>query len=365
MNRSSSKDFASLLLYDIPLLDVRAPGEFAKGAFPSAVNLPLMTDQERHLVGTCYKAHGQQAAITLGYNLVNKDVMEQRRQDWKRFAESHPQGYLYCFRGGLRSEIVQQQLANAGINYPRVDGGYKALRNFLLEQIQQLSQQADFLIIAGKTGSGKTRIISQFAQSIDLEHLANHRGSSFGSQLSPQPTQINFENSLAIALMKTSFKGQFPILLEDEGKLIGRCALPTEMRELIASKPMVIVQASLDKRIANIIRDYITQPLQDYRNYFGEDRGWNQFSQFILSSLERIKKRLGGLLHQQLAELFRQALYQYRSGKPDSVFSLWVSKLLQQYYDPMYDYQLSKSSRRLLFAGPENQVKKKIKEITY
>lgn len=123
-------DYRDIFLNDRPMMDTRAPVEFVKGAFPGVVNLPLMTDDERQRVGTCYKQQGQQAAIVLGHELVSGAIKAERVEQWAQFARANPDGYLYCFRGGLRSQIVQQWLHEAGLDYPRVGGGYKAMRTF-------------------------------------------------------------------------------------------------------------------------------------------------------------------------------------------------------------------------------------------
>ncbi len=116
-------DYRDIFLNDVPMMDVRAPVEFGQGAFPGVANLPLMDDGERQQVGTCYKHKGQEAAIALGHQLVSGATKRQRIEAWAQFARAHPQGVLYCSRGGLRSQIVQQWLLNeAGIDYPRVVG---------------------------------------------------------------------------------------------------------------------------------------------------------------------------------------------------------------------------------------------------
>ena len=103
--RPDAREFLDIFLNDVPMIDTRAPVEFEKGAFPSSISLPLMTNDERALVGTCYKQQGQDKAITLGHELVSGDIKEQRVNAWLGFAEQHPQGYLYCWRGGLRSQL--------------------------------------------------------------------------------------------------------------------------------------------------------------------------------------------------------------------------------------------------------------------
>ncbi len=201
-NLPSVNNFADIFVNDIPLLDVRAPVEFNQGAFPNSVNIPLMDDDEREAVGIRYKEQGQDSAILLGSELVTAEKRENRTQKWKTFFAQNPGGVLYCFRGGLRSKISQQWIADSLKDsdkpYPRVDGGYKAMRTFLLESIERISKNIPIIVLGGRTGSGKTRLLKQLRNSIDLEGLANHRGSAFGPTATPQPTPINFENALAV-----------------------------------------------------------------------------------------------------------------------------------------------------------------------
>lgn len=170
--RDDTEDYQRIFLEDVPLIDVRAPIEFQQGAFPLAVNLPLMNDRERQMVGTCYKQQGQQAAIALGHSLVNGKLRAQRTQAWVEQVVRQPTGYLYCFRGGLRSQLVQQWLHEAGINYPRIMGGYKALRHFLLTTLES-AMTLPMVIVGGNTGCGKTLLINEMAAGIDLENLAH------------------------------------------------------------------------------------------------------------------------------------------------------------------------------------------------
>jgi tRNA 2-selenouridine synthase len=203
--RDNTDNYRELFLNDVPMMDARAPVEFLKGAFPGVVNLPLMTDTERQRVGTCYKQQGQEAAIALGYQLVSGATKDERIAAWAAFAQAHPQGYLYCFRGGLRSQITQQWLkSEAGIEYPRVIGGYKAMRSFLLDTTEQALAECGFQVLGGMTGTGKTDVLLQLSNSLDLEGHAHHRGSSFGRHVSPQPAQIDFENRLAIDSSKSA-----------------------------------------------------------------------------------------------------------------------------------------------------------------
>ncbi|MGE3928439.1 MAG: tRNA 2-selenouridine(34) synthase MnmH, partial [Lautropia sp.] len=149
------EDYRSLFLAVAPLLDVRAPVEFCKGAFPGAVNLPLLTDAERQKVGTAYKQQGQDAAVALGHRLVGGEVRAARVAAWAAFARANPSGLLYCFRGGMRSGLVCEWLrTDAGIHYPRVRGGYKAMRHFLMQTLEAALDECSFVLLSGLTGTG-------------------------------------------------------------------------------------------------------------------------------------------------------------------------------------------------------------------
>jgi tRNA 2-selenouridine synthase len=197
-----SSDFRSIVLNDTPLIDVRAPVEFTKGAFPHAVNLPLMNDEERHLVGTRYKEEGNTEAVKLGHMLVSGALKEERIAAWLTFIASNPKAMLYCFRGGQRSQISQEWITQSSREIVRLKGGYKAFRNYLMEETERSVEHFQPIVLGGRTGSGKTILLNKIANTIDLEKLANHRGSSFGRDILSQPTQIDFENSLAYALIQ-------------------------------------------------------------------------------------------------------------------------------------------------------------------
>jgi tRNA 2-selenouridine synthase len=350
-SRPDTDDYLALFLNDTPLLDVRAPVEYSRGSFPSATNAPLMNDEERHRVGICYKEKGQDKAIELGHQLVSGDIKAQRIEAWKRFVAQHPDGYLFCFRGGLRSRLTQQWIRDAGINYPLVKGGYKALRRFLIDSLEARIESGNFRIVSGRTGTGKTRVLRQLPNPVDLEGLANHRGSSFGRQVTPQPSQIDFENRLAVAMLKAHHLVGGPIYLEDESRLVGRCALPESLRARMASSPLMILEQPMDERVAIIREDYVEGMLADYTERDGPEAGWLNFRDYLLSALDRIRKRLGGERHRELRALMEQALDQQQLDGQVQGHNAWIEALLRDYYDPMYDYQLSQKEGRILVRG--------------
>ena len=352
-------DLASLFIHDTPMLDVRAPVEFEQGAFPGAVNIPLMSDAEREAVGIRYKEQGQDAAILLGAELIPEVLQKQRKKDWAGFFNNNPDGVLYCFRGGLRSQISQQWIEDeTGIDYPRVTGGYKAMRRFLLDSIDRIAGKLPIVILGGRTGSGKTRVLKTLPNSLDLEGLANHRGSAFGPTATPQPTQINFENALAIQLLKAEHAAYDFIVVEDEGRNIGSVGIPQSLYDAMQQAPIVKLDVSDDERNKISIQEYVLDIHQQFLEQDENDQelAFNHLSAHLLASLEKIQKRLGGVRYQQARETMQEALGQYKTSKKLEGFDPLVNALLFDYYDPMYDYQISKKQHRIRFSGSQQAV---------
>ena len=348
--RTDLSDFSKVFLDDTPLFDVRAPIEFAKGSVPGAINLPLMTDQERESVGITYKEKGQDAAIECGHALVKGEEKASRVAEWKAFAETHPNGYLFCMRGGLRSQISQAWLQEAGVAYPLVRGGYKAMRRFLIEETERLVAKANLIIVAGRTGIGKTDFLGAVSNALDLEGLANHRGSSFGRRLGDQPTLINFENSLAVTLMKLSHTHCSPLFVEDESRRIGALEIPAPLSTKMADAPAIMIEEPLKARIDVIHRDYVSELRAEFQAVYLEEAE-KAYGTFLLSALQRIKKRLGGARYKEIEALMRDALINHEKTGDDSKHKVWIERLLVEYYDPMYKYQLERRTRNILFTG--------------
>jgi tRNA 2-selenouridine synthase len=355
--RADSDDYRGIFLNDIPILDVRAPIEYIKGAFPQAVNQPLMDDDERSLVGTCYKQKGSQAAIDLGHSLVSGAIKEQRIQAWANFARSHPEGYLYCFRGGLRSQISQQWLkTEAGIDYPRVLGGYKALRGFLLQTMDAAISECGFILLGGLTGVGKTELLIQLDNGIDLEGHARHRGSSFGRHARPQPAQIDFENALAVDMLKKRSLGLRSFVLEEESRMIGSCSLPLALHQNMPGYALVWLEDSFEGRVQRILSDYVIDLCAEFVALLGHEAGFSAFSDRLQDCLRRIVKRLGGQRYQRLSGIMEAALAEQRRGGSLDPHRGWIAGLLNEYYDPMYTYQRQQNAGRIVFAGDRRAV---------
>ncbi len=341
-----------MLTSGVPLIDVRAPVEYLRGAFPQAVNLPLLNDDERHQIGLRYKEAGQDKAIERGAELLDGKPREDRTETWRQYAQRHPEGAIYCFRGGLRSRIAQAWLAEAGIDWPLVTGGYKALRNVCLDALDRVPLSLPFVVVGGRTGSGKTNLLLQLKEHIDLEGLANHRGSSFGGMASEQPSPIDFENALAIELLRLdSMTDIAAVWLEDEAKLIGRRCLPDGFHAVMKRAPAVVLETPIEQRVATCTGDYVVNLLARYETALGVVDGFDAYADHHRKSLDRIRKRFGGERHAAALQLLETALAQHRDHADISAYVPFIELLLTEYYDPMYDYQLASKDREVLATG--------------
>ncbi|MEZ5491876.1 MAG: tRNA 2-selenouridine(34) synthase MnmH [Gammaproteobacteria bacterium] len=342
--------FQQLLVNATPLIDTRAPIEFSRGSFPSAVNLPLLDDSERDLVGKKYRAAGQAAAIELGEQLISGPLREQRLNQWIQFVSEHPDAVIFCFRGGLRSQTAQNWLADAGYSVPRVAGGYKAMRQFLTETTNRVSHTRELLVVGGKTGCAKTDLVNRIAAGVDLEGLANHRGSAFGRRIDPQPTQINFENQLAIRFLQLPFSDYERLVVEDEGHAIGSLSVPVELFLRMRQAPLAVVEEPLAFRVQTVLHAYVNV---NYSDFLAADppTAADSFSAYLHSSLQRIRRRLGADLYQEIEADLDEALRTHLQHQDSEAHKVWIEKLLRHYYDPMYDYQMQKKLHRLAFRG--------------
>jgi len=348
-------DFRAIVLERRPLIDVRAPIEFEKGAFPTSVNLPLMNNEERHLIGIRYKEAGNEKAVELGHELVQGSVKAARVQAWLDFIKQHPDTYLYCFRGGQRSKITQEWLAEAGVTLPRLKGGYKAFRNYLMQESERISEEAETIIIGGRTGSGKTLLIHKLDNMIDLEGLANHRGSSFGRYTTPQPQQIDFEDQLAYKLIQHENEGHKQLVIEHESHNIGRVFIPKPVFENLQQGSLIILETPVEERVQITYDEYVISALEQYKIHHGED-GEQVWFDDMSASLDRIKKRLGSERYHSLKVVLENAFRVQRvSGKLEA-HKEWVQALLEEYYDPMYDYQIEKTPIPIIFRGNEASI---------
>jgi tRNA 2-selenouridine synthase len=323
------------------IIDVRSEGEYEKAHFANTINIPILSDSHRHDVGLTYKIEGSEAAKALGHKLVSGDYKEQLIHRWCESINSHPQepALIFCWRGGLRSRLAQDWIYQNGCDVFRVDSGYKGLRH---EALKSLENPVPFVILSGMTGSGKTRLIHKLRHFIDLEGLAKHRGSAFGSHFGhSQPQQATFENKLAQAL--------YPVyqnyVLEDESPNIGRCHLPDSFYARMVSAPMVMIETPSRLRAFEIYQEYIQIP-------FANGMRLCDLEQSFVHNIERIRNKLGGLECDKIKSLLNKA-FRVDSLDEDRINTHldWIERLLTQYYDKQYLYSLSLKFRKTLFKG--------------
>lgn len=239
---------------DVLLIDTRSEKEYEKAHIPGAVNIPILNNEHRHIVGTIYKQEGRQAAVIKGFELVGPLFKEKMEMALKLSAGREV--LVYCWRGGMRSNILAWLLQMAGLRVTLLQGGYKAFRNYLLPF---LTAKYRIIILGGQTGSGKTEILHRLRaageQVIDLENLASHKGSAFGLLGMPeQPSQEQFENLLALELEKTDPRQ--PVWFENESRLIGRMIIPPALYERMRTTRVVEVHVSRAQREARILKEY-------------------------------------------------------------------------------------------------------------
>ncbi len=351
---AQTDNFQDIVLNDTALIDVRAPVEFEKGAFPNAINLPLMNNEERRVVGIAYKEKGNDAAMELGHKLVSGSVKEQRVQLWHDRVIKNPKALLYCFRGGSRSGISQEWLHDVGVDIVRIKGGYKAFRSYLLSEIDKAPSHFKPIVIGGRTGSGKTLLLKKIQNSIDFEGLANHRGSSFGKQISPQPSQIDFENRVAYNLIQQLHRGFNQLVFEDEGKAVGKLYIPPSLASYLRNAPLYILETSREERVEITFNEYVFEAQMAYAKEY--ENGVELWRSDMQQSMWRIRKRLGLERYKVLDALFLDALEVQKDANALEGHKVWIEYLLREYYDPMYDYQIQKSADRIVMRGSHEEL---------
>ena len=314
-------------LSNVSNIDLRSENEFKKGSIPQSVNIPILNNDQFKKVGIEYKKNGSDAAIALGHSLVKGSLKENLIHHWTEHLKKNPECLLYCFRGGMRSEIAVKWLNDCGVKVNRLKGGYKNFRNWVISQHLDIENYIkDWIIIGGLTGSGKTDFLRSFKESIDLEQIANHRGSAFGIRDGGQPTQSNFENILTLDYLNHKYE---KLILEDESRTIGRAGLPGFWYQKMQSSKLVILEVDDDKRAENIYYEYVYDELN---NGVNEDKLLEKY----LGSLNNIKRRLGNVVYNNIKDLMKSAFHQNEK----EIHKEWILRLLTRYYDKMYSYKL-------------------------
>ncbi|GFP76622.1 tRNA 2-selenouridine(34) synthase MnmH [Clostridium fungisolvens] len=364
---SVTNDFKSIVLNDTKLIDVRAPIEYEKGAMLNSINLPILSNEERHIIGICYKEKGNDEATKLGYKLVSGDIKENRVTSWVKKFKEDPNTMIYCFRGGSRSTIAQNWIYEAtGQDMIKLDGGYKAFRNYLIDSLEPENIKATPLVLTGYTGSGKTILLNKIKNSIDLEGIAHHRGSTFGHFVTPQPTQINFENNLAYSVIKHGDKNFKYMILEDESKNIGKSFIPKDFYSYFQSGDVIFLDATVEERVYNILEEYVVNGQREHIEALKDmDLGLEAWLEDMVASMERVKGKLGGDRMKVIVEELKLAFKTQKDTNDIDKHRNWIELFLTNYYDPMYKHSLDKANRNIIFRGNSREVIEFIEGLEY
>ncbi len=293
---------------EITLIDVRSPSEYKDATIPGSLNIPLFNDEERAEVGTIYKQTSPQAAKERGLEIFSAKLPA----FIKDFAQIEGKKAVFCWRGGMRSRTSATVLDLMGIKAYRLEGGYRTYRNWVVEKLNSFDLKPKVYVLNGNTGSGKTTILHRLRKkgypAIDLEGMANHRGSIFGQMGLKPHNQKTFDALLFQDLER--FQSSPYILIEGESKRIGKVLLPDFLVEKKEQGIQLFIDMPIEERITHILEDY--QP-------------WNHREECI-EAFDRIKRRIHTPIAKQIeedleAENFRAA----------------VGLLLEFYYDPLYE----------------------------
>jgi len=302
-------------------IDVRSPGEYNDNRIMNARNLPLLDDEERKIVGTLYKNAGKENAVEMGLELVSPKLSEYYKQ-FADIANEYDNVVVYCSRGGMRSKSVVELMNSTGMSVMQLKGGYKAYRNYVIEYLSSAAQRNKFIVLHGLTGVGKTEVLKLLQEEglcvLDLEELAKNCGSVFGHicYVEDPPSQKLFETAIFDVLYNASDKY---IFTESESKRVGSVMLPNEIYEMIVSHESlhILLEASPADRTKRLVDQYVRLSLKD------DDK--------LMEAIGHLRKRMGNEKVDFLLECIEAKDY-----------SSAVEKLIEEYYDPMYNYSIDK-----------------------
>ena len=307
----------ALLSPDGVAFDVRSPSEFIQGHIPGTISLPLMDDEDRHLIGIAYKQHGQDYAIELGFERLAPKLLSFFKKAKEYIVSKKDPVKVLCWRGGMRSGFVARLFESFGFKTATLQGGYKTYRRWIMKTFDSFDAPAGptFHILGGMTGTGKTSLLKALKergeQVIDLEGIASHRGSSFGMLgMALQPSTEQFHNE--IAFLFRSFDLSHPIWIEDESRLIGKCHVPDPLYRRIQSSRLFVIERPLEERLDNLLVDYGAISKEQ-----------------LIEATERVSKRLGGQTTKQIVTLIQQGDIRE------------AARAMLSYYDRAYEHSLS------------------------
>lgn len=308
---------------DLPVIDVRSPGEFESGHIPNAINIPIFDDDERAEIGTLYKQTGKEQAMIRGLQIVGKKAAELISS--LESAQIGSDCFVHCWRGGLRSEGFAWFMRGCGYQPQRITGGYKAFRTVAHDAFAQPKR---VIILAGASGSGKTQLLSTLKENgqqvIDLEKLACHRGSAFGGISQPmQPTVEQFENNLF--LQWKELDPERPVWVECESRSVGSVFIPQPIWTQMMSAPAISIEVDREKRIEFLVEEYGDLPPDE-----------------LADAIRKIGKRLGGdRLQAALTALENSDVHSCAAIALEYYDRAYIRSLGQDPYDPVETIQLN------------------------
>lgn len=308
------------------VIDIRAPIEFKTGAIPGAINIPLLTDDERQEIGTIYKNEGQDQAKWRAMEAVSPKLPT-LLESIKLAGKNNEHPVIYCWRGGMRSKAVVTFLDFAGVRAKRLIGGYKAYRQYILNKIPEMIPQKA-VVIHGLTGTGKTDILQLLEKKgypvLDIEGMASHRGSIFGGVgLGQGHNQKQFDSLLFKRLQE--IQGTTYFLMEAESKRVGKVTQPDALMDKKMNGINIHVHTPVERRVQQITKDYI-EPYEHQEWYF----------EVIQEAVQRVIMRINKI---EIKESLLKNLERHQ-------YTEIIKILLEHYYDPMYDY------KRQEYSGP-------------
>jgi tRNA 2-selenouridine synthase len=304
---------------ELPVVDVRSQGEFQQGHIRQAINIPLLNNEERIAVGTDYKQKGQQEAIRTGFKLVGPRLSDIIFETERLIPKKEL--LVHCWRGGMRSNNFCQFVEMAGMKTQSLKGGYKAYRSLALESFKK---PFNLVMLTGCTGSGKSEVLralkSKGEQVLDLEGLANHKGSAFGGLLmQPQPTTEQFQNELFEEILLLN--RDKPIWVEDESIAIGKIFLPTDFWKTMNHAPLVKMDVAKEIRVQRLVDEYGTADREEF-----------------LAIMGKIVTKLGG-------QHYNHAKERLMMGDMNSTIDILLT-----YYDKAYLRSIEKRNSQLKFS---------------
>lgn len=310
----------TLSMDNIQLIDVRSTKEYEVDTIPTAINIPILTDQEREHVGYLYKQVNKEEAKETGLEYASKKLTMFYRET-KKITDSKKKIVLFCYRGGMRSNSIARVLDTMGLNVFVLEGGYKSYRKYVNENLEQYNDRIKFVVLHGYTGVGKTKILKILDKEnlsvLDIEGLAKNSGSVFGSLVfkGESSSQKTFES-----LMLQNFKDLKSdiVFTESESKRVGRVVLPDFLYDNMQNGYHILIKTNIKNRIENIKEDYVDTDIPDKNNG-------------LIKAIEKLRKRLS---NDSVDRLIKQV--------NENNYEPVIETLMTDYYDPLYDYSINK-----------------------